>query len=77
MKTENQDLIHFLEVYESENYAERLHQALYYVAGEGEPDKEKQQICGALYQIRMEINDLQARYLSSKDTIPIMVNQKE
>ncbi len=42
MKTENQGLIHFLEVYESENYAERLHQALYYVAGEGEPDKEKQ-----------------------------------
>jgi len=34
MKTENQGLIHFLEVYESENYAERLHQALYYVAGQ-------------------------------------------
>jgi len=75
--TENQDFIDFLETYESENFAEILHQALYYVAGEGEPQKEKQQICGVLYQIRMQLNDLQVKYLPPKDSLPTTVNQKE
>ena len=64
--TDYQDFIDFLEIYQTEDFAESLHKALFYVIGEGELQDDKQDVCGVLYQLRMDLNDLQAKYLSSQ-----------
>ncbi len=66
----NQDFINFLKLYQSEEFAERLHQALYYVIAEGDVYPEKQDVCEALFYIRRQLDSLQAKYLPQKDILP-------
>ncbi len=55
--TDYEEFINFLKLYQSEEFGERLHQALFYVIAEGE-------VYEALFFLRGELNKLQTKYLS-------------
>jgi len=61
--TDYEEFINFLKLYQSEEFGERLHQALFYVIAEGEVYEEKQEVCEALFFLRGELNKLQTKYL--------------
>ncbi len=72
MKTENnpsfnKDFLEFLKLYQSENFAELLHDALFILSvDEGSPEEFKRPIADALYAVRHGLNLLQTKYLPSE-----------
>jgi len=52
------DFLDFLELYQSENYAEHLHDALYYVSQEITRYDLSNDTISAIYEIRSHLNQL-------------------
>ena len=58
------DFLEFLKSYQSENFAELLHDALFILSvDQGSPEEFKRPIADALYAVRHGLNLLQTKYL--------------
>jgi len=59
----NEEFISFLRLYEEDECGEFLHDALYYLFAEGDPNEHKQEVSHTLYFLRDYLNRLSKKYL--------------
>jgi len=63
------DFLDFLDLYQSENYAEHLHNALYYVSQEVSKDELTDGIIRAIYHTRYYLNQF-VEHLPEPSSVP-------
>jgi len=59
----HEEFISFLRMYKEDECSELLHDALYYLFAEGDPDEHKQEVSHTLYFLRNYLNRLSEKYV--------------